>query len=518
MRVTSHCATHPSREATVRCRSCHKWLCELCVRRYAGLVYCDRVCHLRGMVRATLGSGLQAARRPLHPAWVAVLVAAALAFVAIPVVRLSAILLEEATSGSTAASTVPLTADVATGTPPVLTLSGPPGAGVLVVAEGRPLTVTTLDGRGRGRVELEHSGPELRAVELIVLPASPVRVVLGEPDAATTETDRADVGSAPGSVPREAIVVPPLQWVTAPDGATGGPTFAQALPAPPVPTAEPAPSPARTAPPPPDGRTPPVLHLVTDAGPRLALTFDGDSISRGTSELLDLLEELDLRVTLFVSGRFVEREPGLVRRAVLAGHEIGNHTYGHPHLTTYASNRRHDLRPGMTRQRFVDELRRAEEVFRHATGRSMAPLWRAPYGEENGTLRRWALEEGYLHVRWSSLGGASLDSHDWVDDEHSPLYRDADRMARRLLSFPRLEGGIVLMHLATERPTPPWTALPGLVEALDARHIEVVRVSELLQRSDIWSRWLQRARQGSRQASAIPGQSRSSTSGSAAPR
>jgi peptidoglycan/xylan/chitin deacetylase (PgdA/CDA1 family) len=258
---------------------------------------------------------------------------------------------------------------------------------------------------------------------------------------------------------------------------------------------------------------------VTDAGPRLALTFDGDTVVRGASELLDLLEELDLRVTLFVSGRFIERQPALIRRAVLTGHEIGNHTYAHPHLTTYASNRRHDMRPGVTRERFVDELRRTEEVFRRATGRAMAPLWRAPYGEENGTLRRWALDEGYLHVRWSSLGGASLDSHDWVDDEHSPLYRDPDRMARRLLRFPRLEGGIVLMHLGSERPTPPWTALPGLVESLRTRGIQIVPVTDMLQASSIWRPWLERARRDRPTAAQeASDQSRSSTSGSASRR
>ena len=123
----------------------------------------------------------------------------------------------------------------------------------------------------------------------------------------------------------------------------------------------------------------------------------------------------------------------------------------------------------------------------------MASLWRAPYGEENRTLRAWALEMGYLHVRWSSLRGASLDSRDWVDDEHSRLYQDADRMVERLLRFPQLGGGIVLMHLASDRPEPPWTALPGFVERLRQRGIEPTRVSDLLRASTLWRPWLDRA-------------------------
>ena len=442
----------------------------------------------------------------------ATLVAATLLAVAVPVVRLSALLLEEAGSAAPSASIVPLTATAVDGRPAEFDLSGPPGAGVLVVAEGRPVGLTTLDDEGRARLDLRDLGPTLGAVDLVVLPTTPVQLRLaaaappGEPAATPPPADRR-------------VVVRPLELASPPVSADPDPVLARVEP-PPVPTESDrtAPRSAPVAAPPSDGRTPPVLHLVTDAGSRLALTFDGDSISRGASQLLDLLDTLDLDVTLFVSGRFIEQEPGLVRRAVLAGHEIGNHTYGHPHLTTYASNRRHDMRPGITRERFVEELRRTEDVFRRATGRSMAPLWRAPYGEENATLRRWALEEGYLHVRWSSLGGASLDSHDWVDDEHSPLYRDPDRMARRLLSFPRLEGGIILMHLGTERPTPPWTALPGLVDALDARGIEVVTVTDLLESSTIWRRWLDRARRAHRLTAVGSGQSSPSTSGSASRR
>jgi peptidoglycan/xylan/chitin deacetylase (PgdA/CDA1 family) len=233
-----------------------------------------------------------------------------------------------------------------------------------------------------------------------------------------------------------------------------------------------------------------VLHLIHDAGPRLAITFDGGASSNGTAELLDLLKRLRLKVTMFVTGQFIEREAHLVRQALLEGHEIGNHTYSHPHLTTYADNQMHRLLPNVTREWFEDQLLRTERAFMEATGRPMAPFWRAPYGEENRSLRRWAADLGYLHVRWSSVRGASLDSWDWVNDEHSGLYQDSQRMMKRLLGFPRLEGGVVLMHLASERSEPSWKVLPEFQAALDDRGIEVVTVSELLRASDTWRPWL----------------------------
>jgi len=238
----------------------------------------------------------------------------------------------------------------------------------------------------------------------------------------------------------------------------------------------------------------PDLHLVRDAGPRIALTFDGGSSADGTTELLDLLDRLHLHVTLFVTGSFIARHPGLLRRAVLDGHEVGNHTLSHRHLTTYEEDRRQRLRPGITRAWFRAQLRDAEELFYRATGHHMAPLWRAPYGEENATLRAWAWELGYLHVRWSSLKGSSLDSWDWVDDEHSSLYEDPGRMQRRLLSFPHLEGGIILMHLATHRREPPWRILPSLVRSLRDRGITPTSITGLLQASPTWRPRLEAAR------------------------
>jgi hypothetical protein len=106
----------------------------------------------------------------------------------------------------------------------------------------------------------------------------------------------------------------------------------------------------------------------------------------------------------------------------------------------------------------------------------------------------WALEIGYLHVRWSSLQGASLDSLDWVEDEHSSLYFNSNRLVDRLLRFPKLEGGIVLMHLSTNRPEPPWIQLPRFTKGIRSRGLTLGSVTVLLENSASWRVWLGRAR------------------------
>jgi hypothetical protein len=104
------------------------------------------------------------------------------------------------------------------------------------------------------------------------------------------------------------------------------------------------------------------------------------------------------------------------------------------------------------------------------------------------------MELGYLHCRWSSLQGASLDSLDWVEDEHSSLYVDSGRLVERLLAFPRLEGGIVLMHLSTNRRVPPWTDLPRFADEVGRRGVQIGTVGALLEASAEWRMWYQRAR------------------------
>lgn len=338
-------------------------------------------------------------------------------------------------------------------------LEGSPGRHAVVIdASGHSRTVT-LNGEGQAHL------PDFHTFERS----------LPEPTATPTPRPTLTPSPTPTMTPR-----PPVATRT-PD---------------PTPTPPPEPSPSTQKPRPrpttPPG-APPVLHLVTDSGPSIAITFDGGASSNRTAELLDLLQTLEIKATLFLTGQFIEKHPALVRRAVLDGHEVGNHTFTHPHLTTWEKNRRHQTLPGVTRSVLLAELERSEKAFQVATGRPMAPLWRAPYGEENSTLRAWALEAGYLHVRWSSLEGRSLDSHDWVNDEHSSLYRDSQRIMNRLLKFPRLEGGIVLMHLATDRHEAPWAHLPQFVAALRKRGIEPCRVTTLLGQSRIWKRWMERA-------------------------
>jgi peptidoglycan/xylan/chitin deacetylase (PgdA/CDA1 family) len=216
----------------------------------------------------------------------------------------------------------------------------------------------------------------------------------------------------------------------------------------------------------------------------IAITFDGGGNVGATRLILDILDEKRVSCTIFLTGMFIRKYPALVLRMVGDGHEIGNHTYSHPHLTTWNANRRHDTRSGITREFLHHQLRRTEREFSKLTGDYLSKFWRAPYGERNAQIIEWASEVGYVHVLWTSSKRGTLDCLDWVSDPSSKLYLSSLEIKEKILSFPDLDGAVILMHLGSERPHDPvYTKLPEIIDELRGRGYEFVPVSKLLEGS-----------------------------------
>ena len=163
----------------------------------------------------------------------------------------------------------------------------------------------------------------------------------------------------------------------------------------------------------------------------------------------------------------------------------------HPHLTDYADTRSHKRLAWVDRGFLGGEIIGAADAFWDATGSEMAPFWRAPFGEVNMEIIGWAREAGYLHIGWTSdpRSRQSLDTLDWVADKGSRLYRSPSEIKQRLLNFGRqsngLRGGIILMHLHTERKTDKLSSILGTVlDGLSEKGYRFVKVSELIQQDE----------------------------------
>jgi peptidoglycan/xylan/chitin deacetylase (PgdA/CDA1 family) len=225
------------------------------------------------------------------------------------------------------------------------------------------------------------------------------------------------------------------------------------------------------------------LRQAKDGKKEILLTFDGGSNDNAATNIMKVLKENNIRATIFLTGEYIKKYPERAKRLLADGHVVCNHTYSHPHLTTYSFNEKHATLPGVTREMLISQLNKAEDLFRSITGQSFAPYWRAPFGEKNSQILEWAYEAGYRHVFWTPR----LDTLDWVADKSSPLFREPKQILRSILSQTEkgdqvLDGGVVLMHLGSERPNEQGadTILSDLIAQLKTKGYSFTTVDETL--------------------------------------
>ncbi len=197
-------------------------------------------------------------------------------------------------------------------------------------------------------------------------------------------------------------------------------------------------------------------HCALSHGSReeklIALTFDDGPHPRYTPKILELLEKYDVKATFFMIGSNAKFYPETARAVKNAGHEIGNHTYKHPHM----------LR--LSEKELWNEIKETERVFSEI-GLDKPTLFRPPEGyrtkEQCGLLEK----EGYRVVVWS------LDTHDWKGSASSDIVRYVTSNIRG--------GDIILFHDYISGQNTTIAALEQLIPKLLKDGYKFVTVSEL---------------------------------------
>ncbi|MEQ8690650.1 MAG: polysaccharide deacetylase family protein [Pseudomonadales bacterium] len=64
---------------------------------------------------------------------------------------------------------------------------------------------------------------------------------------------------------------------------------------------------------------------------KIALTYDDGPDNVTSIELMNLLDELEVKATFYLVGFRTERAPGVVQQLAERGHELGTHSYSHWH-------------------------------------------------------------------------------------------------------------------------------------------------------------------------------------------
>ena len=92
------------------------------------------------------------------------------------------------------------------------------------------------------------------------------------------------------------------------------------------------------------GRIIPIYSVETPEK-KVAITFDATWGADQTPKLLEILAKNQVRASFFLCGLWLEKYPEMVKAIARAGHEIGNHTYTHPHLNRWQRRDRPGRRP-----------------------------------------------------------------------------------------------------------------------------------------------------------------------------
>jgi peptidoglycan/xylan/chitin deacetylase (PgdA/CDA1 family) len=160
----------------------------------------------------------------------------------------------------------------------------------------------------------------------------------------------------------------------------------------------------------------------------VALTFDDGPDPHSTPPFLDLLARHEVRATFFLLGRYAAHEPGLVRRMVAEGHELGVHGWCHRAVAR------------IPRSRLTTELLTTRDLLEDLAGRAVR-WYRPPYGITTPAVLDVARETGMTPVLWTSWG------RDW---ERRATPESVVRTVRRTLA----PGGTLLLH-DTDRTSAP---------------------------------------------------------------
>lgn len=134
-----------------------------------------------------------------------------------------------------------------------------------------------------------------------------------------------------------------------------------------------------------------IIHLSSRQN-MCALTFD-DGPTPFTPELLNSLQEANIRATFFVLGSQVVKYPQVVQRIVAEGHEVASHGYAHSNLRKLPTTAR------------WEDLQKTQDVLMDL---GITPRYfRPPYGSHDESLVELVQSMGMVTVLWTT------DSRDW---------------------------------------------------------------------------------------------------------
>lgn len=216
----------------------------------------------------------------------------------------------------------------------------------------------------------------------------------------------------------------------------------------PEPEPDPEPQPEPEPDPEPQPEPEPEPGKIDPNKPMIAVTYDDGPNFGSTERILNVLKQNNAKATFFVLGDRIPSRESILQRQIAEGHEIGNHSYGHPNLTRlgYAA--------------IQSQISRTQDAVYNATG-IYPKLARPTYGAVNQNVK----DAVFLPlVNWS------VDTRDWESRNPNSIYNIIMNNVK--------DGDIILMHDIHE---PTATASEMVIPKLVEKGFQLVTLSELFQ-------------------------------------
>ncbi len=198
-----------------------------------------------------------------------------------------------------------------------------------------------------------------------------------------------------------------------------------------------------------------IVPRVETSEPLVALTLDDGPTLRYTRDVLNLLDEKNVKATFFLTGKEIEETPALAADIVRRGHQVANHSFSHSNMTLM----------GLAKVR--DEIETTDRAIR-AAGYQGVIYFRPPYGKKLFTLPWYLSQTARTSITWD------------VEPESYPdIAEDPDAIAEYVIQNAR-SGSIILLHVMYRSREASRQALPKIIDGVRSRGFQFVTVSELM--------------------------------------
>ncbi len=181
------------------------------------------------------------------------------------------------------------------------------------------------------------------------------------------------------------------------------------------------------------------------------LTFD-DGPSANTEQILDILDQYNVKATFFVTGEEAQSHPERYKEIVDRGHTIGMHSYSHKYSEIYESE-----------ESFLKDLKKLQDFLYDTTG-IKSELYRFPGGSSN-TVSAIPMKNFC-----ESLKKENIVYFDWnisSMDASNPMLSKEEIISNCVDDLEGYENAVILLHDSVKKSST-VEALPGIIQQIQA--------------------------------------------------